>query len=125
MNILIIDDDTGLRRSLRLALGTLNHNVTEARDGTQALDLLAHGLFDIAFVDVRLGREIGLDLLPELLRLVPGLDVIIMTAYATMETAIEAMRRGAFDYLPKPFTPDHLRLVLNRVAHKRRLVGAG
>jgi NtrC-family two-component system response regulator AlgB len=125
MNILIIDDDASLRRSLRLALGTMNHDVTEARDGSQALDLLAHGLFDVAFLDVRLGRETGLDLLPELLRLAPGLDVVVMTAYATMETAIDAMRRGAFDYLPKPFTPDHLRLVLNRVAHRRRQLGSG
>lgn len=124
MNILLIDDDVNLRRSLRLALGTMNHQVTEARDSTQALDLLAHGLFEVAFLDLRLGREDGLTLLPELLRLAPGLDVIVMTAYATMETAIEALRRGAFDYLPKPFTPDHLRLVLNRIAQKRKLFGS-
>src|SRR5262249_54918139 len=63
----------------------------------------------------------GLDVLPSLLRLAPGLAVVVVTAYATIETAVEAMRRGAFDYLPKPFTPDQLRLVLERVAQMRRL----
>jgi NtrC-family two-component system response regulator AlgB len=121
MNILLIDDDANLRRSLRLALETMQHRVTEARDGAQALEHLGHRLFDVAFLDLRLARDQGLDLLPALLDLAPGLDVIIITAYATIETAVEAMRRGAFDYLPKPFTPDQLRLVLERSGRMRRL----
>src|SRR5579863_2244638 len=121
MNILLIDDDQSLRKSIRLALETLNHKVTEAADGAQAQDLLGHSLFDVAFLDLKLGREKGLDVLLSLLRLAPGLAVIVVTAYATIETAVEAMRRGAFDYLPKPFTPDQLRLVLERVARMRRL----
>jgi two-component system, NtrC family, response regulator AlgB len=121
MNILLIDDEASLRRTMRTALETMGHQVSEARDGVQALELLGHRLFDLAFLDLRLAREKGLDLLPELLHLAPGLDVVIMTAYATIETAVEAMRRGAFDYLPKPFTPDQLRLVLGRVIQVRRL----
>jgi NtrC-family two-component system response regulator AlgB len=72
-------------------------------------------------LDLRLGQEQGLDVLKDLLRLAPGLAVVVVTAYATIETAVEAMRRGAFDYLPKPFTPDQLRIVLDRVARLRRL----
>jgi NtrC-family two-component system response regulator AlgB len=121
MNILLIDDEASLRRTMRTALETMGHQVREARDQTQALELLGHHLFDLAFLDLRLAREQGLDLLPELLQLAPGLDVVIMTAYATIETAVEAMRRGAFDYLPKPFTPDQLRMVLGRVVQVRRL----
>jgi two-component system, NtrC family, response regulator AlgB len=121
MNILLIDDDPNLRKSLRLALETMSHKVTEARDGAQAQDLLGHGLFDVAFLDLRLGTEKGLDVLPALLRLAPGLAVVVVTAYATIETAVEAMRRGAFDYLPKPFTPNQLRMVLDRVTRIRRL----
>jgi NtrC-family two-component system response regulator AlgB len=121
MNILLIDDDASLRKSLHLALETMNHRVVEARDGEQALELLGHGQFDVAFLDLRLARETGLDLLPGLLRLAPGLHVVVVTAYATIATAVEAMRRGAFDYLPKPFTPDQLRLVLEHVAQLRRL----
>src|SRR5262249_45644039 len=121
MNILLIDDDQNLRKSLRLALETMNHKVTEAGDSAQAQEFLGHGLFDVAFLDLRLGRERGTDVLPSLLRLAPGLAVVVVTAYATIETAVEAMRRGAFDYLPKPFTPNQLRVVLDRVAHLRRL----
>ena len=121
MDILLVDDDAGLRRTIRLALETMGHRVNEARDGAQALDLLNYQLFDLALLDLRLGGERGTDLLPELLRRAPGLNVVIITAYATVETAVEAMRRGAFDYLPKPFTPEQLRLVLERAARARRL----
>ncbi len=121
MNILLIDDEASLRKSLRLALETMDHQITEAPSGDRALDCLAHGMFDVAFLDLRLSQEQGLDVLPGLLRLAPGLPVIVMTAYATIETAVEAMRRGAFDYLPKPFTPSQIRLVLDRVNRIRQL----
>ncbi len=121
MNILIIDDESSLRRTLRTALELMDHQVYEAQHGDQALDLLAHYTFDLAFLDLRLGQEQGIDLLRQMLHAVPGLDVVVITAYATIETAVEAMRRGALDYLPKPFTPDQLRLVLSRAAHVRRL----
>jgi NtrC-family two-component system response regulator AlgB len=121
MNVLLIDDDANLRHSLRLALETMNYRVTESRDGCQAQELLGQRTFDVAFLDLRLGLEQGLHLLPKLLHLTPGLAVIVMTAYATIETAVDAMRRGAADYLPKPFTPCQLRVVLDRVAAVRRL----
>src|SRR5262245_23949663 len=121
MNILLIDDDQSIRKSMRMALETMNHKVTEASDGAQAQEFLGHTLFDVAFLDLRLGREKGLDLLLTLLRLAPGLAVVVITAYGTIETAVEAMRRGAFDFLPKPFTPDEVRRVLERVVRIRRL----
>ena len=121
MNTLLIDDDPSLRKTLRLALETMGHRVSEAGNGTEAQELLGHGLFEVAFLDLRLGQEKGLDVLPALLRLAPGLPVVVVTAYATIETAVEAMRGGAFDYLPKPFTPNQLRLVLDRIVRIRRL----
>jgi len=121
MNVLIIDDEASVRRTLRITLESLGHHATEAANSAQALELLGRGLFDLAFLDLRLVREMGLDVLPELLRLAPGLHVVIVTAYASIETAVEAMRRGAFDYLPKPFTPGDLRAALDRSARVRRL----
>jgi NtrC-family two-component system response regulator AlgB len=121
MELLLIDDDANLRRTIHTALETMGHRVADARDGAQAVEMLGRRPFDVALLDLRLAREQGLDLLPELLRLAPGLCVVIITAYGTIETAVEAMRRGAFDYLPKPFTPDQLRAVLDRVAELRRL----
>jgi NtrC-family two-component system response regulator AlgB len=121
MKILIIDDETTLRRTLRVTLEAMGHTVAEAGDSSHALELTAHRPFEAALLDLRLGREQGLDLLPELLRLAPRLNVVVITAYATIETAVEAMRRGAADYLPKPYTPDQLRVVLGRIDRVRRL----
>jgi NtrC-family two-component system response regulator AlgB len=121
MDLLIIDDEVSLRRTLRTTLETMGHRVAEAGDAGQAREALGHRPFDLAFLDLRLAREQGLDLLPELLQLAPGLDVVVITAYATVATAVEAMRRGAFDYLPKPFTPDQLRLLLERAVRSRKL----
>ena len=121
MKILIIDDEASLRRTLRLTLEALSHSVAEARDAPQALELVAHRPFDVAFLDLRLGRDHGIDVLPELLRLAPAMDVVVITAYATIETAVQAMRGGAADYLPKPYTPDQLRVVVGRIERVRRL----
>ena len=121
MNVLLIDDDADLRCTTRIALEAMGHQATEAKNGTQALEFLGRRPFQFALLDLHLGKEEGLELLPQLLALVPGLQVVIITAYATIETAVEAMRRGAADYLPKPFTPSQLRLVLDRVSRLRRL----
>ncbi len=121
MNILVIDDDSSLRRTIRTSLELLGHHAADARDSEQALALLSRRPFDAALLDLRLGEELGLELLPRMLRLAPGLRVVVVTAFATIETAVEAMRRGAFDYLPKPFTPDQLRHVLDRIRHIRQL----
>jgi two-component system, NtrC family, response regulator AlgB len=121
MRILLVDDEQTLRKSLRLALETMNHQVSEAGNSAQARERLGSSFYDVAFLDVRLGSESGLDVLPSLLRIAPGLAVIVITAYATIDTAVEAMRRGAADYLPKPFTPGQLRVVLERVDRVRRL----
>ena len=121
MDILLIDDESGLRRTMRLTLESMGHRVSDAASGAQTRDLLHQHRFDIAFLDVRLGRETGLDLLPLLLRQASPPDVVVVTAYASIDSAVEAMRGGAFDYLPKPFTPDQLRVVLDRSALVRGL----
>jgi two-component system, NtrC family, response regulator AlgB len=114
MDLLLIDDEASLRRTLRTTLESMRHNVAEAGSGEQALNWLRKQRFDAAFLDLRLRRESGMELLPLLLREAPGLAVIVITAHATIASAVEAMRAGAFDYLPKPFTPDQLRVVLER-----------
>src|SRR5262249_40321271 len=108
MDILVIDDEVSLRRTLRTTLESMGHTVAEAASSDRALRQRQKPVFDLAVLDLRLGREAGLDLLPELLRGAPGLAVVVATAFASIGSAVEAMRRGAFDYLPKPFTPDQL-----------------
>jgi NtrC-family two-component system response regulator AlgB len=121
VDIQLIDDDASLRRTIRTALETGGHKVVEAKDMAETLAQLEARPFDAAFLDLRLSKESGLEILPEMMRLRPGLCVVIITAYAAVDTAVEAMRRGAFDYLPKPFTPDQLRLLLERISRVRRL----
>jgi NtrC-family two-component system response regulator AlgB len=120
-NLLVIDDEASLRRTLRTALETMGHSVTEAVNRAQVLEAISRQKFDLAFLDLRLGKENGLTLLPELVHAVPGLHVVIITAHASVGSAIEALRKGAFDYLPKPFTPNELRVVLDRSALVRGL----
>ncbi len=112
MNLLLVDDESSLRRTLRLTLQSMQHNVIDVAAGPPALVALSQERFDLVFLDLRLGRESGLELLPRLLQAAPGVGVVVMTAFAAVDTAVEAMRLGAFDYLPKPFTPEQLRLLL-------------
>jgi len=115
MKVLLVEDDASLRRTLRLTLEAMGHAVTEAATADAAVERVGGEAHDVALLDIRLGRASGLDLLPELRREAPGLVVVLMTAYATVETAVEALRRGAYDYLAKPFTPKQLGAVLDRV----------
>ena len=108
MNILVVDDEPTLRRTIRIALESAGHRVAEAADQAQALARVAEAKPHLVLLDLRLGRESGLDVLAALAQAAPGLGVVVITAHASIETAVTAMRRGALDYLPKPFTPAQL-----------------
>ena len=112
---LIVDDDPAIRQSLRLCLEADNARVQQAATPAGALDVLDRSRFDVIFLDLWLGAESGLSVLPEILRRQPGAGVIVVTAYATYESAVEAMKLGAVDYLPKPFTPEQVRTAARRV----------
>jgi NtrC-family two-component system response regulator AlgB len=121
MHILIIDDDPGIRSTLGTALETMGHRVETASNRVVAERKMRDESFEVAFLDIRLGTENGLDMLPDLLRLSPRLAVVVITAYSSVETAVVAIQRGAFDYLPKPFKPAQIAQVLDRVTKTRRL----
>jgi two-component system, NtrC family, response regulator AlgB len=121
VRILIIDDEKNIRRSLVLAVESMGHEAAEAANGTVAIEELKAANFQAAFLDLKLSQESGLDILQEILRVSPGVAVVMVTAYASVETAVEAMRRGAFDYLTKPCTPDQIRQTLAHVERTRKL----
>ena len=121
MRILLVDDEAGIRRTTRIAVETAGHTAVEAATGARALKTLEEEGFDACFLDVKLGSEDGLDVLQKLLKAQPGLAVVMFTAYANIATAVEAMRRGAFDFMPKPFTPDQIRAVLAKIDKNRAL----
>jgi NtrC-family two-component system response regulator AlgB len=121
MRILIIDDEPSIRRTLRVALEAASHTVVEVSDRSAALAAVERHPFEVIFVDVRLGAASGLDLVAPLLEQMPAAAIVIITAHASLDTAIDAMRKGAIDYLPKPFTPAQVRAVLERVSRMRSL----
>jgi two-component system, NtrC family, response regulator AlgB len=126
-HVLVIDDEKNIRTTLQVCLQGIGCSVATAGTGEIALSVVEREPVDIAFLDLKLGEESGMDLLPRLLAAQPELSVIIITAYATFDTAVEAIRRGAVNYLPKPFTPPQIRhaveAVLERRAIARKLLG--
>lgn len=119
LRVLVVDDEKNIRTTLAVCLEGLGCRVAQAANGVAAVEALRLEPFDLAFCDLRLGQESGLDLLPRLLAERPGLEVIVITAYATVDTAVEAMRRGAKDYLPKPFTPAQIAHLVERTRERR------
>jgi NtrC-family two-component system response regulator AlgB len=121
LRILIIDDEENIRTTLGMCLQADGHTVTAHDNIHDALTDVARRVFDLIFLDLRLGLDNGLDFLPTLRDQSPWARVIVITAYASIETAVEAMKRGASDYLPKPFDASEVQLVTRKVAERRRL----
>jgi NtrC-family two-component system response regulator AlgB len=120
--VLVVDDEKNIRTTLGVCLEGLGCRVTAAASPSAAREWASRQPFDLAFVDLRLAEESGLDLIPALLATCPDLDIVVITAYATVDTAVEAMKRGARDYLPKPFTPAQIRHLVGQVEERRSLV---
>ncbi len=109
LRILVVDDEPRIRNALRVCLEGEGYKVTEAVDAEAALTEARHRPYDLVFLDLRLPGASGMDLLPDLLDEQPHLKVLVITAHSSIDSAVEAMRRGATDYLPKPFTPAQVR----------------
>lgn len=121
LEVLVVDDAPRIRSTLSLCLEEDGHRVESARTWDEALHAARRRPFDAAFVDIRLGDRSGLDLIPELLDQLPWLKVLVITAHATVESAVEAMKRGAVDYLQKPFSTTEVRLAVRKIAEVRNL----
>ncbi|MGD9763641.1 MAG: sigma-54-dependent transcriptional regulator [Candidatus Binatia bacterium] len=121
LDVLVIDDEKNIRDTLTMCLEAIGCRVTGVATAEAARAAVASRVYDIALLDLRLGETSGLGLLPELLAARPDLGIVIITAYATIDTAVEAIRRGAWDYLPKPFTPVQVRHVVEQLATRRQL----
>lgn len=121
MDILIVDDEKIIRDATTQLVEDAGHYAETATTGDTALQALKESPFHLVLLDVNLGRENGLDLLTEILKLHPNLPVVVFTAAATIQTSVEAMRRGALDFLEKPFSDAQLSIVLSRVQKHRKL----
>jgi NtrC-family two-component system response regulator AlgB len=121
LRALIIDDEKNIRVTFAACLEGLGLRVSQAATPEAALSAVEHAFFDLVFLDLRLGDTSGIDLVPKLLSLRPNLYIVLITAYATIENAVEAVKRGVEDYLPKPFTPAHIERIVERAAERIKL----
>ena len=120
--VLVVDDEPLQRQILQTILRSEGYETTAAGNGRQALQSARAEPFDVVLTDLKMPDLNGIELLDELLRAQPGLCVVFMTAHGTIDSAVEAMRRGAFDYLTKPLDKEQLLLVLRRALERSRLV---
>jgi NtrC-family two-component system response regulator AlgB len=121
LRILVVDDEAAIRKTLSLCLQTEGHEVVAVSNGPDALTEIGRSFFDVTFLDVRLAASSGLDLISPILAAAPWMKIIVITAYASIETAVEAMRRGASDYLAKPFTPTQVKVAVDKAGEFKRL----
>lgn len=118
--VLVVDDKENVVSMLKSVLGG-SCDVTTAADGQRALALALNGDFDVVLSDIRMPGADGFTLLNELKRARPDVEIVLMTAFGTVEKAVEAIKAGAYDYLTKPFEPDDALLTIERAAERRRL----
>ena len=122
-HVLIVDDETNIRRVLAAMLKRDGYDVTAAEDGEQALAAMSRAPVDVVVTDLVMPRMGGLDLLRHVASAHPDVPVIMITAHGTVDTAVEAMKAGAFDYITKPFDQEDLRKVIAKAARARVLEG--
>ncbi len=122
LNILIVEDEKSQREMLCGFLSKEGHAVKEAENGENALIIVKEGHFDLLLLDYKMPGMNGLEVLEEVKRINPDIDVIMMTAFGTIETAVKAMKTGAVDYITKPVELDELLLHLNRISERRVLI---
>ncbi|MBW2492094.1 MAG: sigma-54-dependent Fis family transcriptional regulator [Deltaproteobacteria bacterium] len=119
--VLVVDDDNAHRTMLRTLVGGWGYDIVEADDGSTAIEKVQEQPFDLVLMDVRMLKVSGLEALERIKGFNPAIPVTIMTAYSSVETAIEALKKGAYDYLTKPLDFDKLRLTIERAMEHTRL----
>src|SRR5512132_1336010 len=121
-NLLIVDDEPGMRQLLTHVFGRAGHTVRTAENGAKALELLRQESADLIVSDVKMPDMNGIELLRRLREFQPDAGVVLMTAFATVETAREAFKLGADDFIQKPFDVDELKLIVRKTLEKQALI---
>ncbi|MCJ7509036.1 MAG: sigma 54-interacting transcriptional regulator, partial [candidate division Zixibacteria bacterium] len=121
-SILVVDDKDTVRQMLSKTLQSEGYEVDVAEDGLIALEKAKDKQYDLVLTDLKLPNKDGLEVLAALKDLDPEVAVVVMTAYGTIESAVQAMKMGAFDFLTKPFDTDHLNMLIKRALETRRIL---
>ena len=120
--ILVVDDEEKMRKILRIVLSLKRHRVDLAASGEEALEMIKANCYDLVITDIKMEGMSGLDLLREVQKLSPPVPVVFITAYASVDSAVEAMQAGAVDYIAKPFEEDRIHLTIERALGISRLL---
>lgn len=120
--ILVVDDETAMRESLRDWLQEEGYEVGLAEGGAKAIEMARGGAWDIILLDLKMPGMDGLETLRELKKVAPEAENLMMTAYASVDTAVQAMKEGAFDYLVKPFDPDEVEVQIKKIVGHKELI---
>jgi two-component system, NtrC family, response regulator PilR len=119
--ILVVDDEKSLREVMSIMLKRAGYDVTEASDGEQAIGQVNKDIYDLVITDLRMPKADGMDVLKAVKSTSPETVVLVVTAFGTADSAVEAMKQGAYDYLTKPFQVDEVQLIIRNALEKRRL----
>jgi signal transduction histidine kinase len=119
--IVVIDDEHAMRLSCKQVLSKSGFLVETYEDGIQGLEGVGQLKPDLVVVDLKMPGISGMEVIPRIAKIDPEIVIVVITGYATISTAVEAMKAGAYDFLPKPFKPDELRMIVNRGLERRRL----
>lgn len=120
--ILVIDDDESMRDSCTQILTKDGFLAEIAKDGSSGLEKIKETKPDLVLIDLKMPGINGLEVLEKIKEIDPNIIAVVITGYATVESAVEAMKKGAYDFLPKPFTPDELRIIIKRGLERRKLI---
>ena len=118
IKVLVIDDEDGIREGSERILSRMGCEVYGASRGEEGLEILSSRKPHIVLLDLKMPGLDGMEVMRRIHEIDPNILVIIITGFATVETAIEAMKQGAYDFIPKPFEPDPLRIVVNRAKER-------
>jgi len=120
-NILVVDDDPDIREVLKDRLESLGYRVLVAASGKEGLELLEKQNLQLILLDIEMPAMSGLEVLKEIRKRALDITVVMITAYGTIERAVEAMKEGAYDFIPKPFEPDHVALIVQKALEREKL----
>jgi two-component system response regulator HydG len=119
--ILVVDDEAPHRQMLDAVLSVEGYEIHHAGDGQEAISLVEERFYDLILMDIRMSKVGGIEALKKIKKISPGIPIIIMTAYASVDTAVDALKSGAYDYLTKPLDIEELKILVKKALHHRKL----
>ena len=121
-NILIVDDEKSIRKTLREILEYEGYNVDEAQDGQESLNMVKEGDYDVVLLDIKMPKMDGMEALEKILQAEPDTPVIMVSGHGTIDTAVEAVKKGAFDFVAKPMDLNRLLITVRNALDKSNLI---